>query len=109
MRRNSKRKWFLRGGGAAVLALIFGYGPYHLYNRSGFSRYLELQQELAMIRRENTRVALEIGRLEREAAALRFDDRSIERETRIHTKWVKPGEVVFDLGAEPEQATEGTP
>jgi cell division protein FtsB len=101
MRRNSKKKWLLRGAGAGTLALIFGYGPYHLYNRSGLSRYLELEQELAMIRRENSRVELEIKRLEREAAALRFDDRSIERETRIHTKWVKPGEVVFDLGEEP--------
>jgi cell division protein FtsB len=107
MRRNPKKKWLLRGAGAAVLALIFGYGPYHIYNRSGLSRYLELSQELGMIRRENAKVALEIGRLQREAAALRFDDRSIERETRIHTKWVKPGEVVFDL--QPAEALESEP
>ena len=101
MRRNSKKTWLLRGGGAAVLALTFGYGPYHLYSRSGFSRYLELQRELDNLRRDNSKVALENGRLEREAAALRFDARSIERETRAQTKWVKPGEVVFDLGEQP--------
>ena len=101
MRRNSKKKWLLRGGGAAVLALTFGYGPYHLYSRSGLSRYLELREELIHIRRENARLELEIGRLAREAAALRNDDRSIEREARTHTNWVKPGEVVFDLQEEP--------
>ncbi|HEY0706640.1 MAG TPA: septum formation initiator family protein [Polyangia bacterium] len=103
MRRNSKKQWLLRGGSAALLALTFGYGPYHLYNRSGFSRYLDLRRELAMIRHENALLELEIGRLERESHALRFDARSIERETRTHTKWVKPGEVVFDLGEEPSQ------
>jgi cell division protein FtsB len=101
MRRNSKKTWLLRGGGAAVLALTFGYGPYHLYSRSGFSRYLELRHELDKLRRDNGKVALDNGRLEREAAALRFDPRSIEREARAQTKWVKPGEVVFDLGEQP--------
>ena len=41
---------------------------------------------------------LENGRLEREAAALRSDPRLIEREARARLQWVKPGEVIFDLG-----------
>lgn len=106
MRLNSKKKWLFRVGSAAVIALTFGYGPYHLYYRSGFSRYLDLRRELTMIRHENALVDLEIGRLERQSHALRFDARSIERETRRHTKWVKPGEVVFDLGDEPDGAEE---
>jgi cell division protein FtsB len=101
MRRNSKKTWFLRGGGAALLALSFGYAPYHLYSRSGFSRYLELRRELDNLRRENARVSLDNGRLEREAAALRNDPRWIEREARSQIKWVKPGEVIFDLGEQP--------
>ena len=99
MRRDSRKTWVLRGIAAALLALTFGYVPYRLYNRSGFSRYLELREELRGLRHENDRMRLENGRLAREAAALRTDPRLLEREARSHLQWVKPGEVVFDLGA----------
>jgi cell division protein FtsB len=98
MRRDLKRTWILRGVGAVLLALTFGYVPYHLYSRSGFSRYLELRRELVSIRSENARLRLENGRLSREASALLSDPRLLEREARAHLNWVRPGEVIFDLG-----------
>jgi cell division protein FtsB len=101
MRRDSRKTWLMRGVAAALLALTFGYVPYRLYNRSGFSRYLELRQELHAIKRENERLRLENGRLGREAAALKTDPRLLEREARSHLSWVKPGEVIFDLGDVP--------
>jgi cell division protein FtsB len=81
-----------------LLALTFGYVPYRLYGRSGFSRYLELRRSLSQIRHDNARMQLDNGRLGREAAALRTDARLLEREARTRLQWVKPGEVLFDLG-----------
>jgi cell division protein FtsB len=101
MRRDVKKAWVVRGMAAALLALTFGYVPYHLYSRSGFSRYLELRAELHSIQHEIARMRLENVQLEREAAALRSDPRMIEREARTRLMWVKPGEVIFDLGERP--------
>ena len=100
MRRQAKKTWLLRAAGAGVLALTFGYVPYHLYGRSGFARYLELRRELATIKAENTHLLLENQRLAREGEALRSDPRVLEREARAHLNWVRPGEVIFDLGGE---------
>jgi cell division protein FtsB len=107
MRRDTRKTWILRGVGAALLALTFGYVPYRLYGRSGFSQYLELRRELSQIRRDNSRLQLDNGRLGREAAALRGDARLLEREARTRLQWVKPGEVLFDLGRTPKQALSG--
>jgi cell division protein FtsB len=85
---------------ALALALTFGYLPYRLYSRSGFSRYLELSGELRTIERENARLRADNARLAREAAALRTDPRLLEREARTRLQWVKPGEVLFDLSME---------
>jgi cell division protein FtsB len=88
---------------ALALALTFGYLPYRLYSRSGFSRYLELSRELRNSERENARLRTENGRLSRESAALRTDPRLLEREARTRLQWVKPGEVLFDLSWDPER------
>ena len=48
---------------ALALALTFGYLPYRLYSRSGFSRYLELSRELRHIERENARLRTDNARL----------------------------------------------
>jgi cell division protein FtsB len=98
MRRDTRKTWAMRGMGAVLLAVTFGYVPYRLYHKSGFSQYLERRQELHDIERENARLRTENGRLAREAAALRTDPRLLEREARTHLQWVKPGEVLFDLG-----------
>ena len=101
MRRDARKAWIVRAVGAALMALTFGYVPYHLYSRSGFSRYLELRRELRSIQLDIGRLRAENGNLEREAAALRSDPRLIEREARARLMWVKPGEVIFDLGEPP--------
>lgn len=99
MRRGIKQTWILRAVGAALLAVTFGYVPYHLYGQSGFSRYLELERELETIRGENARLRAGNARLSREVEALHEDPRTIEREARRKLNYVRPGEVIIDLGA----------
>ncbi len=97
-RENARRTWVLRGVAALLLAFTFGYLPYHLYARSGFARTLQLRKDLAVLRAANARLHADIERLSREAEALRSDMRMVERVARAELGWVRPGEVVFDLG-----------
>lgn len=93
--------WALRCLAALLLAATFGYGPYYLYARSGFARYLQLRRDLAATQAKNLRLRMEVERLEREAEALRSDARAVERVARADLGWVRPGEVIFDLGKAP--------
>ena len=81
-----------------MLAATFGYGPYYLYARSGFARYLQLRRDLAATEVRNAHLRAENERLQREAEALRSDSRAVEKVARADLGWVRPGEVVFDLG-----------
>jgi cell division protein FtsB len=83
---------------AVLLAATFGYAPYHLYARSGYSRYLELRLELAAAQTRNTRLHAENERLAREVEALRTDPRALEQVARADMGWVRPGEILFDFG-----------
>ncbi len=93
--------WILRGLAAIVLAATFGYGPYYLYARSGFARFLQLRRDLLVTQAKNARLRAENQRLSREAEALRSDTRAIENVARADLGWVRPGEVIFDLGRNP--------
>ena len=85
-----------------MLAATFGYGPYYLYYaQSGVARYLQLRRELAVTVVRNTRLRAENERLYREVEALRSDTRAVENVARADLGWVKPGEVIFDLGRGP--------
>ncbi len=95
------KTWLLRSVGALLLAVTFGYLPYHLYARSGFARYLVRQRELVTLRAQNARLRIDNQRLARDAEALRGDLRAVERVARADLGWVKPGEIVFDLGPGP--------
>lgn len=99
MRRDARKTWLLRGVAAIALALTFGYLPYHLHARSGFARFLQLRADLASLQAHNARLLEENERLSREAEALRSDPRAVERVARAELGWVRPGEVVFDLGS----------
>jgi cell division protein FtsB len=93
--------WILRCVAALLLAGTFGYGPYYLYARSGFGRYLQLRRDLAATEAKNARLRMEVDRLSREAEALRSDRRAIERVARADLGWVRPGEIIFDMGKAP--------
>ena len=100
MRRDnrSRRSWILRGLAAALLAATFGYVPYHLYARSGYSRYLELRRDLAAAKTRNAHLRAENERLAREVESLRTDPRALEQVARADLGWVRPGEILFDFG-----------
>jgi cell division protein FtsB len=100
-RSRTRNPWILRGLAALALAATFGYGPYYLYANSGFARYLQLRRELAATQVRNARLRAENERLGREAEALRGNARAIERVARADLGWVRPGEVVFDMGRTP--------
>ena len=98
-RRNNP--WILRVLAALALAATFGYGPYYLYANSGFARYLQLRRDLEAMQARNARLRAANDRLAREAEALRSESRAIESVARADLGWVRPGEVVFDLGQGP--------
>ena len=100
MRRDnrSKRSWILRGLAASLLAATFGYVPYHLYARSGYSRYLELRRDLAAAKTRNAHLRAENERLAREVESLRTDPRALEQVARADLGWVRPGEILFEFG-----------
>jgi cell division protein FtsB len=100
MRRDtrSRKNWILRGLAAVLLAVTFGYVPYHLYSRSGFARYLQLRRECAAAQIRNARMRAENERLAREVEALRMDPRALEQVARADMGWVRPGEILFDFG-----------
>jgi cell division protein FtsB len=97
MRRETKT-WAKRLGAAAVVAFVLAYVPYHLYARSGLARTLAARRDLAALRLRNWELSAEDERLARDAAALRDDPAAVERVARNELGWVKPGEVVVDLG-----------
>jgi len=100
MRRDTRsaRNWMLRGLAAVFLAATFGYGPYHLYTRSGYAKYRELRRDLEAAHQRNARLRAENERLAREVESLRTDPRALERVARIDMGWVRPGEILFDFG-----------
>ena len=100
MRRDARsgRAWILRGLAAALLAVTFGYVPYHLYAHSGYARYLELRRDLTAARARNARLRAENTRLSREVGALRTDPHALEHVARTDIGWVRPGEILFDFG-----------
>ena len=101
-RSRTKNPWILRVLAALALAATFGYGPYYLYYaNSGIARYLQLRRDLAAMEARNARMRAENQRLAREATALRSQSRAIESVARADLGWVRPGEVVFDLGRGP--------
>jgi len=83
------------------LAATFGYGPYYLYANSGFARYLQLRRDLAAMETRNAQLRAVNERLAREAGALRGSSRAVEKVARADLGWVRPSEVVFDLGRSP--------
>jgi len=80
------------------VAVVLAYVPYYLYARSGLAKTITLGRDLTALRARNRELAAENDRLEREAEALRGDPAAIERVARADLGWVRPGEIVVDLG-----------
>jgi cell division protein FtsB len=97
MRRETKT-WAGRLVAAAVVAFVLAYVPYHLYARSGLAKTIALGRDLTVLRARNRQLAADNDRLEREAEALRNDPTAVERVARVDLGWVRPGEIVVDLG-----------
>jgi cell division protein FtsB len=100
-RRHPGQIWIFRVFAALLLAAVFGYGPYHLYARSGLARHLQLRREVAETQAKNAHLRIENEKLAREIEALRSEPRAMERVARADLGWVRPGEVIFDLGSTP--------
>jgi cell division protein FtsB len=100
-RSRIRNPWVLRTLAALTLAATFGYGPYYLYAQSGFARFLQLRKDLVAAQVRNAHLRAENERLLRETESLRGDTRAVENVARADLGWVKPGEVVFDLGRNP--------
>jgi cell division protein FtsB len=100
-RSRTRNPWILRSLAALALAATFGYGPYYLYANSGFARYLQLRRDLVSVEARNAKLRAENERLSRQAEALRRDPRAVENVARADLGWVRPGEVVFELGRGP--------
>lgn len=63
----------------------------------GFRKYLKLTGEVATLKERNRARADENARLRREIAALRTDDRALERAAREELGYLRPGEIVLKL------------
>jgi cell division protein FtsB len=100
MRRDTKT-WAGRVVAALAVAVVLAYVPYHLYARSGLARTLGLRRDLAVLTVRNRELGAETDRLAREAAALRDDVTALERVARVELGWVRPGELVLEMGAVP--------
>ena len=98
MRRETKT-WAGRLLAALLVAAALGYIPYHVYARSGLARTIALRRDLAALCTHNSELRAENERLGREAEALRTDLGAIERVARAELGWVRPGEIVVDLGS----------
>ncbi len=100
MRRDTKT-WAGRLGAALAVTLVLSYVPYHLYARSGLARTMGLRRELTTLLARNRELATENDTLAREAAALRDDPAALERVARVELGWVRPGELVLEMGRGP--------
>jgi len=105
--RRETRTWVGRVAAAALVMLALGYIPYHVYARSGLARTLVLRRDLRALQARNAELAAENERLTREADGLRSDPGAIERVARVELGWVRPGEIVVDLGPAPASARPG--
>jgi len=99
--------WVRRLGVAALVALALGYVPYHLYGSSGLARWVKLERERDALHEGNLKLHEANQRLRAELEALSDgDDESlsraaVERAARDELGLVKPGEIVYQVGAPP--------
>ena len=79
----------------AALAALFAASA---LNGQGLPKAAQLAASARAFARENEELREEVGRLRREVKALSGDPAALERAAREELGYVRPGEVVFQLG-----------
>jgi len=67
----------------------------------GLHKYRAMRDQAGQLRAENVQLAAEIGRLTREAQALRGNPAALERAAREELRFIRPGEFIYRLDAQP--------
>lgn len=89
--------WLLRLLVAAWLAVLIGYLPYHLYLRSGLSRFMAQRAELAHLEEQNRELRAVNTELRLQLSRIQEDDAEIERVARDELGLVRAGELIFKV------------
>jgi len=89
------KTWLLLVAGLAAFGAVITFDP------EGLTRHGRLRVEVARLAAENAAVAAENARLAAEAHALRTDPAALERAAREELRFVRPGEVIYRLDAQP--------
>lgn len=74
--------------------------PLKILSEEGLPRYRKLQEQLARVKRDNTTLAADIERLNREVSGLLYDPAAVERIARDELGMVGEGEVLFQFDPE---------
>jgi cell division protein FtsB len=82
---------------AAGLAVAVGYLPYHLYLRSGLSRFVSLRGELLQLVARNQKLRAGIVELRLQLERLQEDSDAVERVARDELGMIRPGEMVYKV------------
>lgn len=92
--RQRKLLWLLSVAAVATVAAV-------ALDGEGLRKYHLMRDQAAQLRAENALIAAEIGRLTREAQALRRSPAALERAAREELRFVRPGEIIYRLDAQP--------
>lgn len=71
------------------------------FDGEGLRKYRLMRDQAAQLRDENVQLEAEIARLTREAQALRANPAALERAAREELRFIRPGELVYRLDAQP--------
>jgi cell division protein FtsB len=71
------------------------------FDGEGLKKYRLMQDQAAQLRAENAQLEAEIARLTREAQALRSSPAALERAAREELRFIRPGEFIYRLDAQP--------
>jgi len=71
------------------------------FDGEGLKKDRVMRDQAARLRAENVQLEAEIARLTREAQALRSNPAALERAAREELRFIRPGEIVYRLDAQP--------
>ena len=71
------------------------------FDGEGLKKDRAMRDQAAQLRDENAVLEAEIGRLTREAQALRSNPAALERAAREELRFIRPGELIYRLDAQP--------